>query len=283
MVKSELTVARYDAACHMAEELPHASRNVPLAMVGSVVVNGLMGLAYCIVLLYSAGGTDFIDAPLGFPFIQIYLDATKSRAGATVMTALVMYIAVAAHIAGVMSTSRTLWAFARDKATPFDSYLSHVHPRLQVPVRAIVVSVILQALLGFIYLGNSTAFTAILSMAIISMYMSYILPIIYMLLYGRKRLAQHEFGPFKLDLGVGVLFNLVSIAWMLLVMVFSTFPTLMPVTPANMNYSSVVLSGWVIFGLVYYCLWGRHKFNMPISTAVVTQSSTASLDSRLAS
>ncbi|KAI8299131.1 Choline transport protein [Colletotrichum sp. SAR11_59] len=35
----------YDAACHLAEELPDAARNMPLAMIGSIVLNGLMGLA----------------------------------------------------------------------------------------------------------------------------------------------------------------------------------------------------------------------------------------------
>lgn len=47
------SIASYDAACHLAEELPHASRNVPLALIGGVVINGLIGLVYCIVLLYS--------------------------------------------------------------------------------------------------------------------------------------------------------------------------------------------------------------------------------------
>ena len=30
----------YDAACHLAEEMVYPARNVPIAMVGSVIVNG---------------------------------------------------------------------------------------------------------------------------------------------------------------------------------------------------------------------------------------------------
>ncbi|KKY18075.1 putative amino acid transporter [Phaeomoniella chlamydospora] len=41
----------YDAACHLSEELPDPARNVPLAMVGSVVINGIMGLVYVLLLL----------------------------------------------------------------------------------------------------------------------------------------------------------------------------------------------------------------------------------------
>lgn len=71
----------------MAEEIPNATRNVPIAMVGSVVANGLMGLVYVVVLLFSTGSLETLLAtPTGFPFMQIYLDATKSRAGATVIS-----------------------------------------------------------------------------------------------------------------------------------------------------------------------------------------------------
>jgi choline transport protein len=56
----------------MAEEIPNASRNVPIAMVGSSVVNGLIGLAYCIILLYSTGPIDdLFTTATGFPFMQV--------------------------------------------------------------------------------------------------------------------------------------------------------------------------------------------------------------------
>ncbi|KAJ4307626.1 hypothetical protein N0V94_009669, partial [Neodidymelliopsis sp. IMI 364377] len=168
-------------------------------MVGSVTVNGILGLGYAIMLLFSTGPLEVLLAtPTGFPFMQIFLDATKSRAGATVMSLIITLIAIAATAAGVTSTSRTLWAFARDKATPFSTYFAYVNRRSQIPVRAVVLITILQMLLGFIYLGNSTAFNAILSMAILGLYTSYLIPIIYFMFFGRPHLSPHEFGVFKL-------------------------------------------------------------------------------------
>ncbi|TWU77414.1 hypothetical protein ED733_006447 [Metarhizium rileyi] len=257
----------YDAACHLAEELPQPSRNVPLAMMASVLVNGIMGLAYVIVLLYSAGSTDLANAPLGFPFMQIYLDATKSRLGTTIMSIMIIFIAIAATIAGVLATSRTLWAFARDQATPFHESLSLISPRLQIPLNAVVVVVVLQLLLGFIYLGNDTAFNAILSMAIIGLYLSYLLPVIYMLLYGRWNLQPHQYGSFRLGLIPGVVLNVMSTMWMITVMIFSLFPSTMPVTAKNMNYSIVVFGGWIMFGLAYYTLCAKQKFQVPMVDA----------------
>jgi len=71
--------------------------------------------------------------------------------------------------------------------------------------------------------------------------------------------------------------NVVGIAWMLVVMVFSTFPTIMPVTAENMNYSIVVLVGWTAFGVAYYVLWGKHKFEMPMVDVEVIQVSNVTL------
>ncbi|KAF7864017.1 hypothetical protein EAF04_006982 [Stromatinia cepivora] len=63
----------YEAACHLAEEMPRPARDVPIAMVGSVAVNGILGLGYCILLLYSLGDLDeLLASPTGFPFMQLY-------------------------------------------------------------------------------------------------------------------------------------------------------------------------------------------------------------------
>lgn len=234
-------------------------------MIGSVTVNGILGIGYCIMLLFSTGTLDVLLAtPTGFPFMQIFLDATKSAAGATVMSLIITLTAIAATVAGVTSTSRTLWAFARDKATPFDRYFAYVNISSHIPVRAVVLITILQMLLGFIYLGNSTAFNAILSMAILGMYTSYLIPIIYFMIYGRPKLARHEYGFFKMPKALGVGLNMLSCAWLVLCIVFSTFPTFMPVTPQNMNYSTVVMGGWVVLGGIYYVILGQRKFQVPV-------------------
>ncbi|OLN86253.1 Choline transport protein 6 [Colletotrichum chlorophyti] len=255
----------YDAACHLAEELPNASRNVPIAMVGSVAVNGVMGLVYGTVLLFATGPLEaLLTTPTGFPFMQIFVDVTKSRGAATFMSLMIILTAVAATVAGITSTSRTLWAFARDRATPYDRHLSRVDKRHQIPVHSVVLVTVLQMLLGFIYLGNTTAFNAILSMAIIGMYCSYIIPIVYMLAYGRRSLGSTEYGPFKLGPALGPVLNVISLIWMVVVIVFSTFPSALPVTPQNMNYSIVVMAGWLLFGVIYYVFFGRKKFEVPV-------------------
>jgi len=118
-------------------------------------------------------------------------------------------------------------------------------------------------LLGLLYLGNSTAFNAILSMAILGMYASYILPILYMVIYGRRKLQKKDFGPFCMR-KLGMVVNLVAVGWLVIAMIFSTFPSFEPVTPQNMNYAVVVMGGWLTIGTVYFAIWGRKKYVGPI-------------------
>jgi hypothetical protein len=118
---------------HLAEELIHPARNVPIAMVGSVLVNGIMGFGYAIVLLISLGDlNELLTSPIGFPFMQLFLNVTKSTTGATILSLSVSLIAVAANAAGLTSTSRTAWAFARDSAIPSSRYFARVNSKLRV-------------------------------------------------------------------------------------------------------------------------------------------------------
>lgn len=261
---------RYDAACHLSEELPKPSRNVPLAMIGSVAINGVIGLVYAIVLLFSLGNLqELLASKTGFPFMQLFLNVTGSPAGASVMALCITLVALAANAAGTTSTSRTAWAFARDHGLPGSGFFSYVNPTLQVPVRMVLVVGFLQMLLGLIYLGSSTAFNAVLSMAILGMYASYFSPILFMLLYGRRSSSStiRGFSSGMFDLGPrwGPVVNVIALMWLVLAMVFSTFPTVEPVTANNMNYCVVVMVGWVFIGGVYYYgCGGKKRFSGPV-------------------
>jgi len=250
----------------MAEELPDPSRAVPIAMMGSIIVNGIMGFIYCVILLFCIGDlTDLLETPTGFPFIQLFLNSTNSHAVATVLTLIITFIAIAANAAGLTSTSRTAWAFARDDAFPFSRFFSHLGKRSHVPGRMCVLLTFLQMLLGLIYVGNATAFNAILAMAVIGMYASYLLPTIYMLIYGRssKSPTRVTFAWFRLGRW-GPAINAAAIMWGVVAITFSVFPSYMPVTPVNMNYSIAVFGAWVAGGCLYYLVRQKNRFQGPV-------------------
>lgn len=119
----------------MVEEMPQPARNAPRIMVMAIAMGAVTSWIFMVVILFCL--RDF-DAVIGSPvgaLLEIYVQATENRAGAT---CLLMFnlVAMFTCIQAVNTVaSRMLLSFARDhglgRISPF---LSPVHPRLMVPV-----------------------------------------------------------------------------------------------------------------------------------------------------
>ena len=201
--------------------------------------------------------------------MQIFENTTKSMAGGTILSLLVSLVAAAANAAGLTSTSRTAWAFARDKAVPFDTYFAHVNRGQQIPARLVVFISILKTLLRLLYLGSTTASNAVLSMSILGMYTSYLLPIIFMLVQRCRDPTSIPRGVFRLDHIGGYITNIASVFCLIFAIIFSTFPNYEPVNARNMNCSVVVMSGWLVSGVVYYYTGGNHQYVESSKVAII--------------
>lgn len=131
-----------------------------------------------IALLFCMGdATELLSSPVslaGYPFIQIYYNATQSYAGTNAMVCVPLVIVIMAHFSLMAGCSRTAWAFARDKGLPMSNYFSHVGKRSQVPFRALAFSAIIQVLLGLINIGSYYAFAAFVNAAAVTLYITYV-------------------------------------------------------------------------------------------------------------
>lgn len=100
----------------MSEEIHNPSVVVPRSIVLSIMINGSLGFAMIIAVLFCMGNIDdALQTPTGFPFIQIFLQATKSVSGAAAMASIIAALAVSATVGLLASTSRMFWSFARDR------------------------------------------------------------------------------------------------------------------------------------------------------------------------
>lgn len=94
---------------------------------GSLVINGIMGLAMVIAMLFAATDIDkALNSSSGYPFIEIFYQATASKGGTAVMAALIIFMTISAVVGVIATTSRMFWAFARDRAMPAWRTLSKV-------------------------------------------------------------------------------------------------------------------------------------------------------------
>ena len=106
----------------MAEEIKNAEVVVPWSMIASTAMNGAMGWAIVIAVLFVTPDiTSALASPtgvLGYPFMQIFYEATSSKAGASVLITILIVMSVACAIALLATASRLVWAFARDRGLP---------------------------------------------------------------------------------------------------------------------------------------------------------------------
>jgi choline transport protein len=111
----------------MSEEIHNPSLVVPRSIMLSILLNGTTGFAMVMALLFCIGNMEnALSTPTGYPFIEIFLQATNSVGGSAAMAAIVTSLAVCATVGILASTSRMFWSFARDHGLPFWHTLERV-------------------------------------------------------------------------------------------------------------------------------------------------------------
>lgn len=132
------TLLGADAAVHMAEEVKDASLTLPKAIMTSAVVNGSLGFIMTITYCFTLGSVfAALTTETGYPFIQVFYNVTKSNAGASVLTALIIINITSACISTVATVSRQTWSFARDNGLPFSGFFGHVKPGWNIPLNSV--------------------------------------------------------------------------------------------------------------------------------------------------
>lgn len=83
----------------------------------------------------------------------------------------------------------------------------------------------------------------------------------------RLRGEHIAYGPWRLGKW-GLPINLFSIVYSIFISIFLLFPTALPVTALNFNWTVVVLVGVLMFSMVYWVSFGRRQFHGPVKEMV---------------
>ncbi|KAJ0421166.1 amino acid permease-domain-containing protein [Aspergillus carlsbadensis] len=175
-----------DGACHIAEELPNPSRDVPQAMGLTMLIGIVPAIPWTVAFLFSATDTDAIVAS-PTPIYTIYLQATDNRPAATVLTVWILFVYFGALVSCMVTTGRLAWAFARDGGLPYSSFFAQIHTQQQAPANATIACAAAIMLYGLIYIGSTTAFNSFLALSILSLNLTYAVPQGILLAPGRER------------------------------------------------------------------------------------------------
>ncbi|OCK80086.1 amino acid transporter [Lepidopterella palustris CBS 459.81] len=262
LLTSTSLLTGFDGVLHLSNEMKEAPKKVPQSMVLGVVINAVLAFGFILTLLFFIGDPmAALTSPTGYPVIQIYLSATGSIAGATVLTCFIIVPASVCQFSVFASVTRLVWAFSRDNGMPFSNFFSYVHPTLRMPTRALGLVAILCALIGLITVGSTAAFFAIISLGALGLYMSYLMPIFLFTL--KKLQGEHPaYGPFSLG-KLGIFINMYAVCWCIFVIIWLPFPSLLPVTAQNFNYAGPIMIGVLAIALVDWFVSGYRRFQVP--------------------
>ncbi|ROV97877.1 hypothetical protein VSDG_04886 [Cytospora chrysosperma] len=269
-----------DGAIHMSEEIRNPSMIVPRSLLAGLLINGILGFAMLIALLYCMGDVDqALEANPSYPFMAIFKSSVGSTAGATVMVSIIIIMAFAATTGCLASTSRIYWAFARDHALPGSQYLKKLDSRTHVPMTAVVTTTILSCLLALVNIGDATAFNGVISITVAGVMGSYLI-VACLILYRRLTTgirprnddntltnttgAGLTWGPWRLKGFIGIANNTFACAFLAFTFFFSFWPAVADVTPASMNWAVLVTVIVLGFSIAYYALVARKTFSGPI-------------------
>ncbi|OGE53836.1 hypothetical protein PENARI_c007G11551 [Penicillium arizonense] len=255
----------YDAPSHMTEEMTHASRDAPRAIILSVIMGAVTGFVFLLTLCFCMGDIGATaDSSTGVPVIQIFYDSTHSKVGTCILASMITVIIIVASVSLVAEGSRSVYAFARDHGLPFSGLWSKVDPRKKIPLYSIILTLVVQLALNAIYFGTVTGFETIVSLATTGFYVSYGLALFARLLgyfFGHQT-SSFE-GSYSLPLPLSISFNVIGLVFLLFASITFNFPSGAPVTSDSMNYTSAAIGLVTILSFITWFTTARKRFTGP--------------------
>ncbi|MCV7281024.1 amino acid permease [Mycolicibacterium flavescens] len=267
----------FDTASSLGEETVEPRRTAPKAIARAILASFVIGggiLVFAVMaapnladpqLGESSGGLQYIvEQVMWGPLGKIFL--------ACIVVA-VTVCCLAVHTAAI----RLTFAMARDNALPFGERLATVHPKTQTPIVPAVTIGIIAIVILVINIGQPKIFTVLTSIAIIMIYLAYLMVTGPML---KKRL-RGEWPPKDLKEGGyftmgrwGLAVNIVAVVW-------GIGMALNLAWPRSAVYGDPWYNTWGAFvyigviagaGLLWYAVKGRHHIGCLESHAMTTRS-----------
>ncbi len=273
----------FDTASSLGEETVEPRRTAPKAILRAILASFVIGGAILVFAVMSA--PDLNDPKIGESSggLQYIVEQVMwGPLGKVFLVCIVVAVTVctlAVHTAAI----RLTFAMARDNALPFGEKLARVNPKTQTPiVPAIVIGLIAMVIL-VINIGQPKIFTVLTSIAIIMIYMAYLMVTGPML----KKRFQGQWPPKDLKADGyftmgrwGMLVNIVAVVWGVGMAINLAWPRVAVYgDPWYNTWGAFVYIGVILgAGLLWYGIKGRNHIGTLESHAAPTKAEAGNLD-----
>ncbi|WP_055488780.1 amino acid permease [Streptomyces sp. WMMB 322] len=251
------TFTGFDGSFHMSEETVQATVNTPRGIMRAIGYSAITGFVLMLALVFAI--RDYgKEAAADAPPVQILLDSVGTGA-ARLLLLIVIGAMLFCGLANMTSNTRQIFAFSRDGAMPGSRWWHSVSPRTRTPVKAVWLAAACSLVLVVPGWWSKTAFTAIVSVNVVGLFLAYAVPI-----YLRLRLSDFQPGPWHLGRW-GKPVGIVAVAWILVSNVLFMLPHASPITATTFNYAPIALAVVLIIATVWWFATARRRFQGPVS------------------
>ncbi|MGH3257493.1 MAG: amino acid permease [Streptosporangiaceae bacterium] len=258
LLLAQYTFTGYDASAHMTEETHNASRSGPRGIVMSIVVSLFAGWLLLIGITFAIQKSTYTnDLGALVPPAQVFVNAIGAT-GAKLLLLVAIGAQLFCGMSSVTANSRMIYAFSRDGALPGSAFWHRVNKRTRTPTNAIWLAAAGALILGLPYLGNSTAYAAVTSIAVIGLYIAYVIPTYLRLRQG----ASFKRGPWHLGRW-SYLVGTIAVVWVIFITILFMLPTASPITWTDFNYTVVAVVVVLGFAGIYWLVSAKNWFTGP--------------------
>jgi amino acid transporter len=271
---TQYTITGFDSCAHISEETHGAADAAAKGVWRSIFYSAIFGWLVLLAITFAATNVDAINkAAAGGEFVSVaILDQALSSAWLKVVLVISTVGQLFCGAACLTSASRMCYAFSRDGAIPGSRLWSRVNTK-RVPVNAVIFMAIWAAIITIpAYFPNKNgvpvAFYAVVSIAVIGLYIAYVIPI-----YLRWRMGDaFQAGPWNLGRKYRWM-NPFAVIWVAIITVIFILPTTPAGVPWNdsfdwnaVNYAPLVTGGVILAVGIWWLVSAKRTFTGPKHT-----------------
>ena len=256
LLLAQYTFTGYDASAHMTEETQDAAVAGPRGIVASIVASLIAGWVLLIGVTFAIQSYDTEVGATVAP-AQIFIDAV-GQTGGKLLLLIVIVAQLFCGMSSVTANSRMIYAFSRDGALPASELWHRINPRTRTPTNAIWLAAGGAFVLGLPYLWNNAAYLAVTSIAVIGLYIAYVLPTFLRLRQGDS----FDRGPWHLGRWSRPI-GIIAVAWVVFITVLFMLPQVSPVEASTFNYTPLAVLVVLGFAGIWWLVSAKNWFTGP--------------------
>ena len=238
------TIVGFEAASNLAEETHEPHKVIPRAMLRAVLVSGVVGFAFLLILAYATNKAAYSSAA---PVASIVHDVL----GGTVQKIFLVFVCVSIFACGLIimvTNGRLIYSMARDRRLPGHQLLHQVPKATGGPPWATVLAAVIGAVITLALRTHTAALATLFTASTIMPALLYAGTVLLYIVTSRRRggtgepgTQAHPFGRYELPIVAG------AVIWL-------AYELIILIGPGEFRDAQYYVLGALGVGLVFYAV-----------------------------